>query len=182
LVGDDADDHSEEDAKGALPEDGHEEPFLGDICGGALYQAVDADEEEGEADAIVAASLSGEHVLDPLGDAVAELTVADNRGSEDRIGRRKACCHDQSSAEVCLENPVDEKRADEPAESHDRAEHHGNRLPVAGHVEFWQLDADGEDLDTDDDAGGFLQNLIAPSPASNDALVGTAIDIADDWR
>jgi hypothetical protein len=43
---------------------------------------------------------------------------------------------------------------------------------VAGHVELWQLNTDCEDLNPDNDAGAFLKNLIAPSPAPDDALVG----------
>ena len=51
---------------------------------------------------------------------------------------------------------------------------------MASHVEFRQLDSDGEDLDSDDDAGCLLQDLVAPFPPSNSTFVSATVDIAED--
>ena len=100
-----------------------------------------------------------------LGVPLGELALSDDRGGQDGIGGGDAGGDDETLEPVQRgHHPPDEETRDEPAERHDGDEEEGDGLPVALQVELWQLDADGEALDNEDDAGELDGDEVDVAP------------------
>lgn len=118
-----------------------------------------------------------EGVPEMRGDVFIGVFPADDGGGEDRVCRgetrgdgeawgggaarvREGDAHGRAGALTGEEVQAGDERvyeagADEPAPGHDGPEEEEERAPVAAHVRLWELDADGEDADCEDDAREF---------------------------
>ena len=143
-----------------MPEDGPEDPLLDRTCGALLDEEVDAEVEEGEADAVVAAAFGAEHVSQPPRYPSRETALGQHASRQHRVRRRQTRADDEGRLEPRAQNGVDESRRNKPAECHDGPQHHADALPVAGEVVLGQFDADGEALQRDDQSRRLLGDVV----------------------
>lgn len=85
-----------------------------------------------ERNSIVATRFCSQHILDAFRYSSAELTVGQNGGRQNGIGRRQAGSNDQGSGDVYLEQQSSEQSADEPAEGHDDCWNGVSRVLLSG--------------------------------------------------
>jgi hypothetical protein len=94
-----------------------------------------------------------------------KLALAHDGGSEHGVRRRDTRPHTERVDKVEGGNePVYKGGGDEPAVGHDGDEENEETLPVPPHVCFGEFDADGKDLDDEDDAGEFEGDLVGVAP------------------
>ena len=151
-------------AQQTLPQQRPQEPLLGRFCLVCLDQEHQADIQEREADPIIARALRTQHMLQAGRDPHAEGTLGQHRGGEHGIGGGQTGTHHHRRRHLRLQHGIHEAGADDPAHEHDRPQHDGHALPMPAEIGFRQIDADGQDLQADDDAGGFLRNVVLEAP------------------
>ena len=113
---------------------------------------------------------------------IRKLGRIENARSKHRVCGRQTAADDERSIEVCFQEQVYEDSGDEPAECHDRTEHHSHTGPVPLEVLPRQLHPNGENLDGEDYPRCFLGDVVLPSPIAwvNQVKAFRAKDDADE--
>lgn len=102
-----------------------------------------------------------------------EFALTDDGRGKNRVGGRNAGSAHQTFQPIeGRDHPPDEQAGYQPAPGHDGHQEQEDGLPVALHVGFGQLDADGEALNDQDDSGTLQRDFVNIPPAQGVEKVG----------